>query len=58
MACGGRGLVLAPTLSHSMPVHAMHVSLACQLSTPGCDFFYANRARVTFSGLLHARVHA
>ena len=57
MLCRG-GVVLAPALSRSMLLCVTHVSLACQLFPPGCDFYYANGARVTFSGLLSATVHA
>ena len=57
MSCRG-GVVLAPVLSRSkLMVHESHV-VACQLSTPGCDVYYASGARVTFSGLLGARAHA
>ena len=57
MACGGR-VCLALALFFDMSPLASHVSFARQLSTPGCDFYYANGARVTFSGLLGARAHA
>ena len=50
--------MLAPVLSCSMLPRAVHGLLACWLSTPGCDFYYANGARVTFSGLLGPRALA
>ena len=45
-------------LLFDMPPPASHVSLAGQLSLPGCDFYYPHGARVAFRGLLGARAHA